>query len=166
MMNFEVNYTGADRVQDLLKNLHESFNATDQAEILSKVGQIYLDETRKRFISQYDVDRKKWTPLSKTTIRRKGHSTIGYQTGKLYDSIKMQVFHSSVFIGTDVPYAPTFHYKIKKGQYTKGNSHFITPWGDIPARTFIGRNKRLDDSVIKMLKKHFKEKFGLDTSLL
>ena len=159
MLRFEVNYTSADKVRNLLSGLNEAFSKPDQKSILTQIGQIYLDATKKRFETESDVDRKKWKPLRPVTIQKKGHSRIGFRTGKLKDSIKMQFTGNSVFIGTDVEYAKTFHYFVKKGAFGKG-----TPWGDIPRRSFIGRNNRIDDQVMKKLKQIYAKQFGLDVS--
>jgi phage gpG-like protein len=161
MLRFETNYTISDKLRKLLTGLNEAFTPSDQRSVLTQIGQIYLDATKKRFETQTDVDRKKWKPLRPDTIRKKGHSRIGVLSGDLRNSIKMEFTGNSVFIGTDVIYAKTFHYFVKKGSFGKG-----IPWGDIPRRSFIGRNNRIDDQVVKKLKQIYAKQFGLDVSSL
>ena len=159
MLRFEVDYTSADKIKNLLFGLSEAFNKPDHKSILTQIGQIYLDETKRRFDTESDVDRKKWKPLRPVTVALKGHSRIGFKTGKLAKSIRMRFEGDSVLIGTDVIYAKTFHYFVKKGSFGKR-----TPWGDIPRRSFIGRNARIDDKVMKKLKEIYSKQFGLDVS--
>ncbi len=161
MLRFETNYTVSDKLRKLLTGLNEAFTPSDQRSVLTQIGQIYLDATKKRFATESDVDRKRWNPLRPDTIRKKGHSRIGLLSGDLRNSLKMSFTGNSVFIGTDVIYAKTFHYFVKKGSFGKG-----IPWGDIPRRSFIGRNNRIDDQVAKKLKQIYAKQFGLDVSSL
>ena len=144
MLRFEANYTISDKLRTLLTGLNEAFTPSDQRSVLTQIGQIYLDATKKRFATESDVDRKRWKPLRPDTIRKKGHSRIGLLSGDLRNSLKMSFTGNSVFIGTDVIYAKTFHYFVKKGSFGKG-----IPWGDIPRRSLIGRNNRIDGQVAK-----------------
>ena len=163
MLRFETNYTVSDKLRRLLTGLNEAFTPSDQRSVLTQIGQIYLDATKKRFVTQTDVDRKKWKPLKPDTIRKKGHSRIGLLSGDLRNSIKMEFTGNSVFIGTDVIYAKTFHYFVRKGDFRKSPP---IPYGDIPRRSFIGRNNRIDDQVVKKLKQIYAKQFGLDVSEL
>ena len=167
MFTFEVNYTGGDRLRNVLNGLNEAFSKTDHRSILQQIGQLYLDETDNRFTKGYDVDRKKWKPLKPSTIRLKGHDTVGHKTTDLRRSIKMDFVGNSVFIGTNSPYAKTFHYFVKKGKFRKASPGVqAIPWGDIPARSFIGRNTRIDDKAMTLLRKILIQQFGLDKSFV
>lgn len=56
-----------------------------------------------------------WAPLAPSTIRRKGHDKILYDTGRLRDSISIgEVTPSSATVGTDAPYAPYHQFGTKK----------------------------------------------------
>lgn len=173
MIRFQANYTNADKVRDILHGVSESLNGTDRLTILRKVGAIYLKETEDRFENQHDVNRKRWKPLTQRTIARKKRkgsiyapNHIGVFSGKLASSIKMRFEGDSVFIGSDQVYAKTFHYSVKKGAFGTNSMGRPIPFGDIPARTFVGRNNRTDTKVINMLKKHYAESLGLDVGLL
>jgi len=167
MFTFEVNYTGGDRLRNVLNGLNEAFSKTDHRSILQQIGQLYLDETDNRFTKGYDVDRKKWKPLKPSTIRLKGHDTVGHKTTNLRRSVKMDFVGNSVFIGTNSPYAKTFHYSVKKGKFRRASPGVqAIPWGDIPARSFIGRNKRIDGKAITLLRKILIQQFGLDKSFV
>lgn len=47
-----------------------------------------------------------WAPLAPSTIKRKGHDKLLYDTGRLRDSITLgEVTPSSAAVGTDAPYS-------------------------------------------------------------
>lgn len=56
-----------------------------------------------------------WAPLAPSTIKRKGHDKLLYDTGRLRDSITLgEVTPSSATVGTDAPYAPFHQFGTKK----------------------------------------------------
>jgi len=156
-MRFEVDTSGGDRIQKVLADLRESMNPDMRRQLLRKVGQIYLHYAEERFDKQNSPQRKRSNPLKESTIRIKkkkgslrGPEFIGTWTGALGASLDFKVQGDSVFVGTDVEYARHFHFFVKKGTPEKGG-----PWGDIPARPFLGRNERADDRVLKMMNQFF-----------
>lgn len=166
MFNFEVDYTGADKVRNALNGISESLSGKQTRSILQKVAALYISDTENRFDREYDVDRKKWEPLRKTTIRLKeqgyrgrspainGAAHRGVWSGKLSTSLKYRIEGDTVIIGSDLKYAPFFHYGVKK----KGGH----PWGTIPPRRFLGRNTRIDSKVIQMVRNELIKATGLD----
>lgn len=170
MLNFEVDYTGADKVKDWLRGLDEAFGSSGQKDILRKVGMLYLKDTEDRFEKQVDPDRKHWKPLSPTTLRIKkqtgnlmGAEHIGVWTGRLASSLQLRISGNSVFIGTNVKYAPWFHYGVKR--FVKHKMRTV-PWGIIPARRFLGRNTRIDGQVIRLIKQEISLRLGIKVSEL
>jgi phage gpG-like protein len=168
MISFEVNHTGNAKVMKAFDGLYSALSRDSQRGILVRVANIYVSETKKRFEKQYDVDRKRWKGNTKTTQRLKekgfkgrgpainGPNHIGVWTGNLINSIKYRLLGDEVLIGSDLEYAKTFHYGAK--QYTLGPK---SPWGDIPRRSFVGRNNRLDDKVVLVIRDELAKKMGL-----
>lgn len=172
MLNFEVDYTSAKKVEEALRGLDEALGAASQREILRKVGNLYLADTIKRFENQHDPDRKPWAALRPVTIKLK---TTGYKgrgasidapdrrgvwTGDLINSLTFRVEGNSVLIGTDIGYAPYFHYGVKSVKKLGGNRS--APWGPIKARRFLGRNTRIDAQVLKMFGEEIMKKTGIN----
>ena len=156
MLNFEINYTGSRKVEEMLRGLGEAFGPQVRDQILKKIAVEYLKETEKRFDAQSDPDRKKWKPLQNSTIRLKqlkgslmGPTHIGVWTGRLASSIKYRLSGDSVYIGSDVPYAPWFHYGTRKG------------WGPVPSRRFLGRNTRIDQKALNVLENEIRKRLGM-----
>jgi phage gpG-like protein len=159
MLNFEVNYTGAKKVEEALRGLNESLSSAQIRRLLNKLGNIYLADTLKRFENQHDPDRKPWKELRPVTIKLKTNGMSGrgpsidaptrkgVWTGDLISSLTFRVEGNSVFVGSDVEHAPYFHYGVKKSKSLSGNRK--TPWGQVPARRFLGRNTRIDAKVLK-----------------
>ena len=94
-MRFEVNITGAQKVDAMLRGLGEKLGPQTRNQILKKIAAEYLYETERRFDKQVDPDRKKWKPLRDSTIRLKtrkgslmGPTHIGVWTGRLATSIQ------------------------------------------------------------------------------
>jgi phage gpG-like protein len=171
MFNFEVNYTGNAKVQQSLSGLFQSFSRDFQRGVLARVGREYLAETEKRFEKEYDPDRKKWKELSVATVRMKkrgdkrrgpgimGPAHRGVWTGDLATSLKMRFDGDSVIIGSDVEYAPWFHYGVKK--LKKIGQNRTVPWGPIPPRRFLGRNNRIDKRVMGIIQEELAKKIGI-----
>jgi phage virion morphogenesis protein len=172
MINFEINYTGNDKVQKAFEGFYKALSRDSQRGILARVGHVYLAETEKRFEKEYDPDRKKWKKLSPTTVRLKkkgdgrrgpgimGPTHRGVWTGDLATSLKLRFENDSVLIGSDLDYAPWFHYGVKN--LKKIGQHASAPWGPIPARRFLGRNNRIDQQVIKIIHDELAKKMGVD----
>lgn len=166
MLRFEVDYTSADKVQNIIRKLDLSDAFGDGSRsILRKVGILYLKETEDRFSKQYDPDRKSWKKLSPTTLRIKkqtgslmGAEHVGVWTGTLASSLQMRVSGNSVFIGTNVHYAPFFHYGVKRLSKRGNKTH---PWNTIPSRRFLGRNTRIDEKVIRLIKQEVGARLGI-----
>jgi phage gpG-like protein len=73
-------------------------------------------------------------------------------TGKLRESIKYRIGGNTVYVISDVPYATTQQFGASKGEFhtSFAETSFI-PWGDIPARPFLGSNKRANEKVSSRL---------------
>ena len=172
MLNFEVNYTSAKKVEEMLRGLNEAFSGSIHKSLLSKVGNIYLADTIKRFESQHDPDRKPWAVLRPITVKYKttgmkgrGASVAeptrrGVWTGDLINSLTFRIEGNSVLIGSNVKYAPYFHYGVKKLKKLGGNR--TTPWGVIPPRRFLGRNTRIDAKVLKVFSDEIEKLIGIN----
>lgn len=156
LLNFEMDYTGAQNVRDALNGLGEAFGVQERDRILRKIAADYLHETEDRFNKQYDPDRKKWSPLRQSTIRikqRKGNlmgaAHIGVWTGKLAASLQYVLRGDAVSIGTNVRYGPWFHYGTEGG------------WGKVPSRRFLGRNTRIDQKILRTYENEIRKRLGM-----
>ena len=166
-MNFEVTMTGADKIQKRLDDLEKTFkpNSSEYRQAQRLIAKKYTELTLGAFKKETNPSRKPWKDLQESTQRLKnrdylgrgkaieGPTKIGVWTGTLRKSITWRIDGRDILVGSDVEHAKWFHYFIKKGSKKGG------PWGDIPARFFLGRSARYDDQVLKVLNQFFKEKF-------
>lgn len=126
--------------------------------VLEQIGEILVDSTKRRFASSTGPDGQRWAPNTETTIlrylgvykgsfgKRDGRLTkkgaerasskrplIG-ETGSLSSQISYDVDGSgTLFVGSSMIYAAAQQFGAKKRKF-QGKA----PWGDIPARPFLG----------------------------
>lgn len=81
-------------------------------------------------------------------------------TGVLRASVEVQNANSTgVTIASRIKYAATQQYGAKSGQfgvahYRSRNGTFPIPWGDIPARPFLGVNSQMRTDIADIIRSH------------
>jgi phage gpG-like protein len=177
-MRFEVNYTNPQRVQKAFEGVFAALSGASRGAILGRIGEHYKIETKHRFDKQYNVDRKRWPRNTETTIKYKtmgpiagypkavrGPFHVGIWKEKLQKSIDYRINGNEVWIGSNVPYARVFQKGAKTGtihSYIGANGKPVnTPWGDIPPRPFLGRNKRIDEKIMGIVHDELASKIGI-----
>lgn len=133
--------------------------------VLAEIGEDQAEATKQRFATATAPDGTAWAPNSAVTLAnygalfaRKKDGTLTKrseqklaskkpgtgETRMLATTINYQVNgDDAVGIGSPMVYASTFHYGAKSGEFGFGvyatrNGSFPIPWGDIPARPFLG----------------------------
>ena len=107
-------------------------------------------------------DGKRWQPLSEeTTIPRrreqgKWPGQILQVSGGLAGSITSDSDALSAYAGTNKIYAPTHQFGARKGQYGRTKRGGPIPWGDIPARPFLGVSSETRAEILDLLREHFR----------
>jgi len=106
-----------EELEGVFKDIDKAFGAIEYAPVFEEqIGKL-LDEHTEHFAQEKDSTGTMWNELAASTIARKGHDTILFETGKLkaslttrggggqiLDEIHEGMFHGLVF-GTDVEYA-------------------------------------------------------------
>jgi len=72
-------------------------------------------------------------------------------TGCLRNSIAYSTGPNHVLIGTNVIYGPTQHFGARKGQFGKTARGAPIPYGDIPARPFLGISRDDKDHILELI---------------
>lgn len=117
--------------------------------VMEAVGQIIQSGTQQRFVDQQAPDGTPWAALSPATLaKRGGGAQILRDTGRLMNSISYRVNGDSVSVFTNVIYAPTHQLGAKQGAYRASPP---IPWGDVPARPFLGYSASDEDAVLEIL---------------
>ena len=102
-----------------------------------------------------------WAALSPHTQaqrakQKKWPGQILHVGGELVKCITSHYDSHTAVAGTDLEYAPTHQHGADQGAFgtTKKTGRPI-PFGDIPARPFLGRSDDLDEEILDILQRHF-----------
>ena len=112
----------------------------DLTPVLGDIGEHLLNTTRQRFDDEEAPDGSKWAPLSEVTKSRKKRNVdkILTQRGYLRGALNRQVTGNELLVGSPRIYASTHQFGAKKGAFGQTRRGALIPWGDIPARPFLG----------------------------
>lgn len=130
----------------------------------------YLEPVQKdRFKTSTAPDGTKWKPNSETTyikilgkehtrkdgkINSKGINRVTSKrplvmSGNLQNQIHYQISGDLLLVGSNMIYAATQQFGAKKHEFGKG-----APWGDIPAREFLGISIADEAELINIVEDH------------
>lgn len=127
---------------------------SDLRPVLTAIGETLVESTKLRFRDSKAPDGTHWRPLSPVTIalRRKGSSQPLMDTGLLRSSITRVVGVRDVVVGTNVRYAGTQHFGARKGRYGSTRRGAPIPWGNVPARPFLGLSSDDQRDVLEIMR--------------
>ena len=133
----EVTFDDA-KVRDALKRLAGAGN--DLTPLMRDIGEHLLNTTRERFVTQKTPAGVPWAPLSETTRgrKRRNKDKILTERGYLRGNLAFRAGRDSVEVGSPSLYAGTHQFGAKKGAFGSTSKGAPIPWGDIPARPFLG----------------------------
>lgn len=115
-------------------------------ELMSEIGDYMVRSTQNRILRQkVDPDGNAWAPLAESTVARKGHSSILFETGDLARSIKVDR-HGKTFtvITSDVEYADYMQ---------EGFTHWKSG-KRVPARPFMGVSDANNRRIVRMIRNY------------
>lgn len=148
----------------------------------SAIGEALLTSTKQRFATSTAPDGTQWQANTQTTIDAFVNRFSGTRTKKnkvnakgrriaagkkpligesraLSQTINYTADNNSVEIGSPLVYAATHQFGAKRGQYGKSKKNSPIPWGDIPARPFLGISSD-DEEAIRDTFGDFIDTFG------
>lgn len=110
------------------------------APALRDIGEHLMISTRKRFAAQQTPEGAAWTPLSQVTLgrKKKNQGKILIERGDLMNLMRYQADNEKVDFGSDRVYAAVMQFGAPKGSLGATKSGGPIPWGDIPARPYLG----------------------------
>jgi phage virion morphogenesis protein len=162
-----ITITYDDRAElDALREL--AARAVNLRPALLEIGEDLMPNTKDRFRTSTGPDGQRWAANSETTIlahltgvkgaygKKAGMTQKGMtallgkkplvQGGYLQDTLNYQVDGDTLLLGSPQPYAAVQQFGAKKGSLGKG-----APWGDIPARPFLGVSDADQRSILETL---------------
>ena len=152
--------------------------AEDMRPVLTEIGEDMAESTKLRFASTSAPDGTAWAPNSALTLARyssnfarkkDGSLTKGSEaklagkkpgtgeTRMLGTTINYQVQGTdAVGIGSPMVYAGTFNYGAQSGEfgfgmYSSRVGSFPLPWGNIPARPFLGASEADKTNIVRLV---------------
>ena len=139
----------------------------DMTPFYQNISEILKEASRRAFRDQADPSSgASWAPLSPVTVKRRGSSKpILKVTGDMEASVWPGFNGYSAWISSNIVYAKTQFFGAKKGAFGYSiGGHFrrVTPipWGDIPARRFMGLGQEDKDEIVDFIKNKIKQAVG------
>lgn len=150
--------------EQALQSIHNKLNqlgrfSKDPSTALAQIGEYLQRSTRERFKTQTAPDGTPWAPLSENTKKHRNQNKILTLRGHLQGKLTWQAGSNSVEIGTNSIYAATHQFGMTKGyagtgQYKTKQGSFPIPWGNIPARPFLGISDSDETQLLKIIETH------------
>lgn len=119
----------------------------DMTPVMAEIGEQLQETTEARFDQGADPEGHPWAPKSQTTIDayvRRGKTADRRPLWGPGEGIRLARSFHSVFgpsfveIGTNAIQSAVMQFGAKKGAFGKTKRGSSIPWGDIPARPFLG----------------------------
>ena len=125
---------------------------TDLSPTMKKVAGHLAASARQSFEREAAPDGTPWKKLSPVTIARRkksGHTPIKIlrSNADLKRSIVADWDRTSAEVGTITKYATTHQFGAEKGEFGSTKHGAPIPWGNIPARPFLGVNTQQEQHI-------------------
>lgn len=135
---------------------------------LQDIGEYLVVSTRDRFRDGVAPDGAPWAPNSPVTTARRGKGAAGKrpligETRQLSTRIFYRVTAHTVEVGSPLEYAAVHQFGAGKGQFgrsKRGSKRGPIPWGDIPARPFLGLSDQDRSEVLDIIQEHLARALG------
>lgn len=165
-------------VDEALKKLIR--RTSDLSPAMQDIGEVLSESTKQRFSAGVDPEGHRWRPNRPATIAaflgkfsgsfkdngaltKKGSKRAGSKkplTGEsksLRSQIDYRAGRMHVSIGSAMEYAATQQFGAKKGAFGSTKHGVPIPWGDIPARRFLGLSDDDRKTVLGVIEEYLTE---------
>lgn len=150
----------------------------DLTPAMRAIGERLTETTKRRFASSTGPDGKRWAPNTDATLRAMLHRRKGSFTKKksalsanggrvlaakkpligeskaLSTTINYRAGATSVEIGSPMEYASTHQFGALRGAFGQTRRGAPIPWGNIPARPFLGVSPADKTDILEILQAH------------
>lgn len=148
-----------EQITTLLSQLEQAGRSLDP--VMKNIGEILLNSSRQRFQTGTAPDGEQWTVNSPSTLTyKKGDRPLIGETKSLSTQIHYEATQKHVIVGSLMEYAGTQQFGATKGQYGKTKYGVSIPWGDIPARPFLGISTEDESDIIALLSDYLAQAAG------
>lgn len=134
----------------------------DLTPAMREISELLREEAAAAFEKEAAPDGAAWAPLSPVTVALrkkigKGPRPILQITGGLVNSLTRAHGADFAAAGTNKIYAATQQFGAAKGEFGATARGAPIPWGDIPARPFLGLSAEGAGDVVRILQQHLLE---------
>lgn len=127
-----------------------------------------IEATRKRFSSGVAPDGSRWAPKARSTIEhyeRLGYGGMAktrtlYLIGRLSREIVGQAGKDGAVIGSNLIYAAVMQEGAAKGAFGTDRRGRPLPWGNIPARRWLGLSPKDEAEIVAIAEEHMGSAIG------
>lgn len=146
-------------IQQIFRRLREA--AVDLAPAFREAGEALAETTKQRFESATAPDGSAWAPNTPVTVQRflnrtkgnfrrdgglsaqgsrrlAGKKPLTGESKSLRTTIRYRADGNGVEVGSPMIYAATHQFGASQGQFGRTRRGGPIPWGDVPARPFLG----------------------------
>jgi phage gpG-like protein len=134
---------------------------SDMTPVHQDIGEYMVEQTRKRFVTSTAPDGTKWRPKTPATIARYKARGDGAKTkpligpsGRLGKEISSLATRDQVEFGSSLEYSAVMQGGAAKGAFGADKVGHALPWGNIPARVFIGISDSEGRSILDIVDEH------------
>ncbi len=151
--------------QQVQRALDELINRVeDPSPAMRAIAGVLEEATEEAFRTESDpATGIAWDPLSAVTLavnpERRGGSIL-QDSGLLAASIVSDYGRDYAEIGTNRVYAPTHQFGAKQGEFGTTSRGGPIPWGDIPARPFLGIGPQDEEDILSIAARFLAGSFG------
>lgn len=148
---------GSDQLRQALRGLATSID--DPSDALDTIGLKLVESTQQRFVTGTEPDGTKWAPNKESTLARKSNPRPLVDSGILNDTIHHQLEGNNILrVGSPMEYAAAQQFGMPKGYAgTMKKRGLPIPWGDIPARPFLGLSDTDENMILKTIADHIRK---------
>ena len=133
----------------------------DLSEPFEVIGAYLERVTDQRFRDQQSPDGTPWAPLSPSyrATKKKNQDLILVLNGYLQSQMFYQAGRDELVFGSVMKYAAVQQFGARKGAFGMTRRGAPIPWGDIPARPFLGTNDADNRHIAGVFLDYIKESF-------
>lgn len=138
----------------------------DMKPLHEDIGEYVVRVTKERFKKGVDPDGNAWAPKKQATIDRYKAQGDGDRpdpligpSKRLSSEIARFASQDGVEIGSSLEYSAVMQDGAKRGAFGKGPGKVTYPWGDIPARVWLGLSQEDETHIIDIADEFLEQAF-------
>jgi len=145
----QIDLRALERIQEAVRRMADA----PLGELKEGLGAELESQTRNRIeFEKESPEGIAWPDWSDThaATRHGGHSLLQGE-GDLLDSIQYQIQGDQILVGSPLVYAGTMQWGAKQGAFGRTSRNGPIPWGDIPAREYLGLSIENEEDLVELV---------------